>query len=827
MAKRSWVISVLSTDYDLHEYREVVIKQLRDKEVVVSAFELPDFPVEPDIHSHDSCKKALDRVDIALLIIDKRYGGIYFNDKNGSHSITEVEYLTMVKSGRPCFVFVSKQTWDERHLYKESFKAWVKKRKYTEEQKKTDVAKTEFDKKYKCSYVDSVKTIEFVEEIQKSYETFSVSNWIEQYASVQDLLSRVEGKLKGLSRFLLERIVREQKKKLENRHTSTGLSLSLGDVFSRGYYLEPSFEQESGTLLTGNSLDEMINNTLLDGTSILVYGEAGYGKTTILAKSYLTHANSFLEHDSYNIPLYLWLKKKTCDYHFDFRTYIDESFIDDCGIDAYPFMDITNIRPYFYFDGFDEIAEKMTPDEVEKISRANIFNYPILLTCRQQYTFRYINTSEFSDKFGVRIKVNTWDTDMAVTYIDNFCSVNKKSKEFASALHQSLVENQSLRDILNSPLLITMFLWIVEQNRMRIPEAIHTKVELFKTWINELAKRELTRLGQSVTMTPNLVTLWSYAAWEVYYNKLNSNKSRFSTLIPVLKQKITEIPDFYSIAHFEVLFESSGDDEIFGTFHEQFLEFLVANTIYIACNNASYPYPEFLRYVIRPEINRYFRAIWYECTPIDQKHIVTNLYNQYALNLGDDSFGAVSKRVHAMYHIGRFNIPERQNYMKLAFNSESHISVRLSLFFGSIKMGQLNDEQNFYELLTTDENYNDANRGYHLAYYSDAIMDDTLPFQDNIQATWTGSLKAFLHHFRSEEEGHYFLRRIDLVTIKHFIEARNKVEPLTQEIINEMEHLICTSRFSKKHPEFQSKIEVAFNDLKETFEKKRLKNVFA
>ena len=89
MAAAPWVISILSTDYDLHDYRTAVISQLRSKRVNISAFELPDFPVEPDIHSHESCIRALDRADIALLVIDKRYGGIYVGDLNASQSITE------------------------------------------------------------------------------------------------------------------------------------------------------------------------------------------------------------------------------------------------------------------------------------------------------------------------------------------------------------------------------------------------------------------------------------------------------------------------------------------------------------------------------------------------------------------------------------------------------------------------------------------------------------------------------------------------------------------------------------------------------------------
>lgn len=811
MPENPWVISVLSTDYDLHDQRDAILKQLQDPHIILSAFELPGFPVEPNLHSHDSCLAALDRVDIALLVIDKRYGGIYVG--GSQYSITEKEYLTIVKQGKPCFVFVSRQTWQERYSYNTQKEDWNKAHKSTKSLKKL---KTEFDRQYVLTHVETISVIDFVNNIQKSYHDFSRSNWIDQYEDIPELLLKIEGKLKGHSRFLLENLVKRQKEKLENRHTSTGLSLSLGDVFSRGYYLEPSFEQESGCLQAGMSLDKRIQNTLQNNSSVLAFGEAGYGKTTILAKSYLSHVDDFLENGSYHIPFYLWLKKKTCDYHFDFLTYINESFADVLGKAAYPYIDLSTIYPYFYLDGFDEIAETMTPVEVKQISQTEIFSYPILLTCRQQYAFRYITNSDFADKFGIRIKINTWDTTMAKQYIDNFCKIKGKNADFAITIHQLLAGNHALRDMLNSPLLITMLLWIVEQNRMNIPETIHTRVELFKICVDELANRELTRLEQSKVPTSNIVTMWSYSAWEIYYNNLKNSETRFSTLIPRLRELFADGLE-YSEAYFEALFDSVGD-KILGTFHEQFLEFFTANSMCIACRKSQYPFPEFLNYVIRPEINRYFRAILHEYPEKEQRDIIANLYDQYLKNLGDDSFDAVLKRVHAIYHIGRFSIPDVQNLLDKVFKIETHISVRLSLFFGVIKMGNLDEEQNFFELLTTDNNYNEANRGYHIAYYSDAIMGNSLPFKDNIQKTWDGTLRAFLRHFKSEDEKHYFLRRIDLVTMRHLVEARKMLEPLSVDIVNEFELLIQSSNFKSIYPDFQTKIEETFGCLKKMLE---------
>ena len=117
MELRPWMISVLSTSYDLKDYRKAVVDELKSKNIAVSAFEEPDFPVEADKHSHDSCLVALDRAVIAILISDKRSGGVYY-DSETKQTITNKEFLTAVEIGIPEYVFVKQDTWNERHVYK-------------------------------------------------------------------------------------------------------------------------------------------------------------------------------------------------------------------------------------------------------------------------------------------------------------------------------------------------------------------------------------------------------------------------------------------------------------------------------------------------------------------------------------------------------------------------------------------------------------------------------------------------------------------------------------------------------------------------------------
>lgn len=794
-----WMLGILSTDYDLHDYREALISRLMASGVGVSAFELPEFPVEPNQHSHQNCITALKRTNVVILIVDKRYGGIFYN--SATVSITMQEYLSAIENHIPCLVFVNKKTWDERHAYQVDLKA-------------SGQEPEEFDANYQCKYVSSVDTLHFIDELSHAYDNYGCSNWISFFDGIPDLLGNVEGKLKGLSRFWLKKLINAQREKLLARKTSTCFSMSLGDVFRKGYYIEPEYTQESGdSFKPENALEDTIVSGLLSSKSILIYGEAGYGKTTILAKSFLKHVDRFNSEDGYNMPFYIWLKDKSTDYHFDFSRYIEESFVENLNLEPYPFLDISDIRPYFYLDGFDELAEEISPTSVSRISNSSIFSYPLMLTSRIQYARRYLGNYELMNRFSVKIRINKWSIEKAKRYIDNFCYKKGTDDSFSRRINGLLADNGELCDLLDSPLLITMLLWVIEANRMTIPETISTRVQLFQAFLYEMAKREIHRTSSNLEEC-DLILIWSYFAWLVYREKLSGRQAKIDDTFRVLQENL--LPEYQISYHtnlFDALFDIA-NKKIYGTFHEQFLEFLVANVFYHASLHKRDPYPEFLRYVVRPEINRYFRAIWGEGSEDEKEQIATNIFEQYQCNVGSDDSTSVAVRVHAIYHVSRLACPEQEERLKRAFNIENHISVRLSLFFGAIKKGKLDKEEEFYHLLLSDSQYNTANRGYHLAYY-DKPNYGSMPFEDE-GGDWPNTLNAFLRHFHSMKNEQYFLRRIDLLTLYQLMESRSSVKPMTKEILTELEELVFHPPFSNE-PEFQRKIEEMFRMVKEKF----------
>ena len=133
-----------------------------------------------------------------------------------------------------------------------------------------------------------------------------------------------------------------------------------------------------------------------------------------------------------------------------------------------------------------------------------------------------------------------------------------------------------------------------------------------------------------------------------------------------------------------------------------------------------------------------------------------------------------------------------------------------------IKGGDLIREQELYDLLINNIEYSDANRGYHLAYYDSLPKQKALPYSDIADCPWSGTLKAFLRHFKSTAIEHYYLRRIDLVTMYQLMDHRRSTGPLTKDILTEFE-IEVNRPLVKNFVEYQEKIVNEFERVKEKF----------
>lgn len=433
---------------------------------------------------------------------------------------------------------------------------------------------------------------------------------------------------------------------------------------------------------------------------------------------------------------------------------------------------------------------------------------------------RYLNEFNFADKFGVRIKMEKWDIKMAREYITNFCNKKRIPEDGQKNIYKIIDGNKDLQQILDSPLLITMFMWFIENQRGTFLSQGISRAELFENWIEELSKREFSKSSIENASHEVIIKVLEFTAWQVYLHRVQSARLRLEDLINMLTDRFKEYDKKYMRSWLDVLFDCT-TEYIIGTFHEQFMEYLVARLLIESSQSKEDPYPDFLKFVLRPEINRYYREIWQNKSRVVQSLVYDAIWDQYFGNIGKSDDTSIKIRVHAIYHLCRLDAEKRSECIKRAFNVENNISVLLSLYFGAIKLGQMDSEQKFCEQLLRNDDYSSANRGYHLAYYADSMDEMTFPYKDDSRCDWQGTLQAFERHFESEEIGHYFLRRIDLITMMQLIQARKKVQPLTEEKLAYFGKKIENSRYAKldEYSLYNGRINDAYERLKEVFKK--------
>lgn len=687
MAQEPWIVALISTDYDLEDERSAIRTILSENGMEVSAFEDPSFPVVEGVHSHENCIKALNRADFAILLIKERYGGKYFLDQE--ESITEAEYKSL---DIPTIVFVHRKTWDERCIYRRQQKA----SKMNEE----DFAHSG---QYTADKID-INTIQFVNRIQSIYTTAGRSNWINFWDNLEDLKKQLPAAMSSRSSTVIQWILERQIDEVKKRRTSTGLSMPLGDVIDKGYYIEPEYELLAGSIGFPESPTESIVNKLLERKSCLALGEAGSGKTTLMANCFLTIADSAKD-KQYFFPGFIWLKSMKPLSSFSIEEYLQVSCEKYLHKNVYPFFKLDGFNFVFFLDGFDELAEKLSKDELHNLYSSEIFSRPIFMTSRLQYGERYLTSNDFTSKFDCCLKLTDWTNDTSEKYIKRFCELQGKGEEFEEKIMGLLVHNHDLQDVLTSPLLITILLYVIEHNRMQIPETIRSRTQLFEECFDKLAQREIETKIKAAETIPNnqdLVINWAFFAWMLYESKLMGEKSvHFSDATSKITEYIrTPIFD-WPVGVNEVIFDIKANF-VFDTLHEQFLEYLVAYFMEYACINDSPPYPYFLKYVMRPEINRYFRGIIKNKTEAERKMVFDRIKAVYWECAGSKTTDDILKRVHAVYHMSRLDSKNADEEINRIFNSESERAVKLSLFFGVIKKGDLARERELFDLLNND-----------------------------------------------------------------------------------------------------------------------------
>ena len=763
-------MAIISTDLDLHHLRADVQSVIEKLGFDVLAFERPDYPVYPSTDAHAASLAALQNSDMVVLLIDKRYGGLFLG--KGPESITEREYFEAYKLGKIIIPCVSEKAEHERQNLISAV---------TQLTASNKISLGDARIKIRPEYVDNWNVLDFIDEVRKADR----DNFVIEYDGPPDLSAKLEGRFRGFTRFICHKIVEAEIKRVKSTKT-TVFPLSLGDVFEKGYFVEPNRK-----VVSGNVPDTATSSQICDlshkDERIMITGGPGTGKSTLLAKAFLEQARTCLQDRSSRIPFYISLRGRGPEYHFDFREFVLECCREYLGKQFYPAFERTHIEPVFYIDGLDEFAEQSSDVDLQKVLSFIFLSRAFVACSRSRFAEERLESLGFASRIDVLIALLDWEPTRSWTYIKKFCDIGSKSSLYEQMM-QAYGRSDEMKEIFQNPLLLTMFLYVVEQSGMTLPLDLTDQVSVYDRFIDLWITRELGRLGRNSSEGSRIERetirkAWQLTAWEIYKRRFTGESMDKSHLQDVVvaagfPRALLQIPVYWDFLDIR-----PHTGRVLGMFHEQFLEHLLASEIVSSSKDGRHPFPEFLQHEIRYEINKIVRALWKHENRATITAILENLWAVYEKTLlSNNEPVGIAIRNHAMYYIGRLPDPEAKQKLVFADSVEKDPFVKLAIAFGLIKLEDYQVENELFEKLTSSDEWDAVNRGYHLVYFGDWILKDELPpYLDDGARMWTRTLQALLRHIQSTEKRHVALRRIELLTIRRFMEVRTSRGPMNKQ----------------------------------------------
>lgn len=793
---RQWNIGIISTDYDLKKERNIIASFLEKyKEINILAFERPNYPVDPHVHSHEACLNVVDLMDIAFIIINKRYGGFYIGDNNISITHAEIEKLYI--QNKIIIPIVNQNAWDERHRFFSSYK-----------EQDTELL-DEFISHYKFLYVDNFQVISLIDTIHKNTQ----DNFIIFYDKPEELLEKIQGRLKGLTRHFCKEIVKKQINEIRNKKTFLSFNQSLGDMFDKHLYINPNIQVLTGTL-TSRKFEENILLRLSEKEKILVLGEPGAGKSTLLSKMFLNYVNKFVQINN-DIPLYIQLRGKNKESKLSIIDFYAESFEVYLNKPLFPFCDFTILNFCVFLDGLDEMSDAFDSQDITQLAEADILRFPTVLTCRTKYAYIYFESTVLGNKFNQILLLKKWLPKNAKAYI----------KKYTKNLPQHIKENilriansDVMLSMLDNPLITNLILFTISEGNLNVPFSFRDQADSLRYAIEMIASREAERHG-FVLKENQYLSIWMDISWRLYRSRGSDENVYIDDIADFINGQYPHL-DNVSINNIIMsIFDTNLiRNSIVGCIHEQIMEYLVASYLLEAILNETFPYPDFLGLVIRPEINHLIIAKYNSLSKKLKDNIFDKLFSEYHKLVLEDSEYAVMKRVRIIYYLTRMYNTRGDEMINYVRSIENNDLVKISMYSGCIKQGNLELEEEFYSKLSSDSKFLSLYMGYHLVYYNDVTDKEiTYPYLDNCLYGWSRTYATLYKQFIDSHKEYYYMMRIEIYIICKFMETRKDIGSITLQDIGSIERVMEYSEYFDHDKEYCNKVRKSLCDMRELY----------
>lgn len=811
----NWSVLILCAGHGRELLRDIVRREVERLGFRASVYDHAGYPVDPTLHSHAACVTAVQSHDIILAFLDESEGGAFqvsqappemvrdlrrrsiLPPAGSLHpipTILQVEVMTARSLSKPVLVFVPRTVQarvDQTLEILQSQPNMVTPRAGIDRSRIEElVARRNWTELSACAEdmpvgrMASFRQVAFLELLRRE-----APNFMSYYDPTDSdgLQAHVTGRVGTAILALIKQHARSVQDRIERKRNPLGTA-SLHDLVQGGFVVSPPFRQVpvDNAALAARRLvhvtppDEgVLSESLRSGRSVLLLGAPGLGKTTNCLLAFHEVFRSTYPDVETQAVLYGSWRELTGTSGVGWNSSADlVRLILGVSFDRPPWpsmLPLPNRRWIIILDGMDE-ATLDAGDMLVALENAHR-GATLLTSCRRHDYDRQLQ--RVSREFNLILELEPWKADNISAFVQ---ALRRAGKNAAAELIERHAGTGQVPAFISFPLWLNMLAFLADrqgeqQHRLQSAE-FQNDYGLLRLCAEAVAEDEVSRHGVGADGA-TLRQLWSLAAWELHQGR----GERETILLSDLASRLGV--DFDSDLGEAVLsFLYTLGVRVLGFIHQVFQEYWLAEYLVDWLADASKDTRDLAtRFSYQRSVitNRLIRM---RCTTFENRNNLTaRLRDAFssASVLGEREQFAKNQII---YLLGRIDdSATTKSFLRLIWRGDAEAPfVKYSAAFAAIMQGDGEIEQEYYTLLLSSEEYERMNRGYHLYYYGDEDLKETeMPPEDNGTSPAEATLRQLFLRLQRTQERHRNLRRIELLTIRRFIETGRAIPSDSQD----------------------------------------------